>query len=363
MRIAYIINSMEGGGAQSPLPRIVQALKAAGADARVLALARRNGKALPRLEAAGIKPLIFSGGETDHLAALRWIAQHVAEFNSDALFTSLTRATLLGQVVGQRKALPIVSWQHNAFLKPWNERLLRWRAGKSDLWVADSSSVADLTRQRLRLANHRCFTWPIFAADPDAIQAIPWQPGNPIALGSLGRLHSAKGYDYLFAALLKLQHAGWRPPAPLHLSIAGTGDQESELRALASGITIAKIEFAGFVSDPAQYLGGLHLYLQPSRREGFCIAAHEAMQAGLPIVASATGEMPKTISADCGLTVPVGNVDALASSLAKMLAEPASLAKRGAAARQRVLSQFSQSAFDEGARYIVDRLKAVRRAS
>ena len=30
MRIDYIINSMEGGGAQTPIPRIVQALEKAG---------------------------------------------------------------------------------------------------------------------------------------------------------------------------------------------------------------------------------------------------------------------------------------------------------------------------------------------
>jgi len=35
------------------------------------------------------------------------------------------RATLLGQLVGTRRRIPVVSWQHAAFLKPANRRLLR----------------------------------------------------------------------------------------------------------------------------------------------------------------------------------------------------------------------------------------------
>ena len=38
MRIAYFINSMNGGGAESPLPRIVFALEKAGAEVGVFAL-------------------------------------------------------------------------------------------------------------------------------------------------------------------------------------------------------------------------------------------------------------------------------------------------------------------------------------
>jgi len=36
VRIAYFINSVEGGGAQSPLPIIVNALQKGGADVRVV---------------------------------------------------------------------------------------------------------------------------------------------------------------------------------------------------------------------------------------------------------------------------------------------------------------------------------------
>lgn len=359
MRIAYIINSMEGGGAQSPLPRIVEALEKAGAEVRVFALLRRNGLALPRLLAKGVVPVVREGSETDHFRALAWIIDQSRAWGADALWTSLTRATLLGQIAAKRLNIPVVSWQHNAYLKPWNERLLQWRATAADLWVADSAQVAELTRERLGVSNENLITWPIFAADPEVPQAAEWQPGQRLGIGSLGRLHSAKGYDLLIDALALLDQRGFRPSFPLRISIGGIGAEEAALKARARTVSV-DIEFAGFIENPTEFLARQHLYLQPSRREGFCIAAHEAMQAGLPVVAAETGEMPYTInSRDVGLTFPVGDVTELAQALEDVLSRPERLAAIGQNARDRVLEKFSQERFDAVAAKIVGRLSVL----
>lgn len=70
-RVAYVINSLEGGGAALPVPAILDVLRGAGAQVRVLALTRRDGRALPAMQAAGLDVLIRDGGERDHLAAAR----------------------------------------------------------------------------------------------------------------------------------------------------------------------------------------------------------------------------------------------------------------------------------------------------
>ncbi|KLI63994.1 glycosyltransferase family 4 protein [Aurantiacibacter marinus] len=360
MRIAYLINSMEGGGAQSPLPQIIGSLRQAGAEVRVFALTRRNGLAIPRLLERGIEPVVREGGEKDHPAALRWITQQVHDWRADVLWTSLTRATLLGQIAGQRFKLPVVSWQHNAFLKPWNERILRWRAAASDIWVADSAQVADLTRNRLDIAAKDVVTWPIFAANPDAPQSRSWTEGEMLRIGSLGRLHPAKGYDILIAALAQLQSTGFEPAAKFQITIGGIGKDEAQLKSQAAAAGLDTIRFAGFVEDPAAFLADQHLYLQPSRREGFCIAAHEAMQAGLPVIVSQTGEMPFTVDDPAiGLAVPVGNVPALAEALGQMLSQPLILKDMGHRARERVLEKFSQSHFDEIGAALVGRIRHI----
>lgn len=362
LRIAYVINSLEGGGAASPVPAIFKALEAQGATLRLLALTRRNGLALPPIEQAGIDVRIREGGTRDHLAALRWTVRQVRDFEATHIWTSLSRATLLGQLCGTMLQRPVISWQHNAYLKPWNERLLRWGRNRSDLWIADSSEVARLTRERLRVPAERLVTWPIFSANPDALQARAWQPGETLQLGSLGRLHPAKGYDILIDALAILRRNGFAPPVPFALRIAGDGPERDALLARASAAGVEPPALIGFQARPDAFLASCHLYLQPSRREGFCIAAHEAMQAGLPVLGTRTGEMPYTIEERIsGRLVDPQDAQGLAQALADLMGAPAALGTMGEAARSRVLERFSQAHFRNVAAEIVATARAMKR--
>jgi alpha-1,3-rhamnosyl/mannosyltransferase len=58
----------------------------------------------------------------------------------------------------------------------------------------------------------------------------------------------------------------------------------------------------------------------PSAYEGFGNPALEAMSAGCPVVVSDAGALPEVVG-DAGLVVPVGDVDAIASSVARLIAD------------------------------------------
>lgn len=358
LRIAYVINSVEGGGAALPVPAIAQTLRDGGAEVRVFALTRRDGRALPPMEAAGLNPLVRDGGEKDHVAAARWLMREVRAWGATHIWTSLSRATILGLLIGPWLGLPVVSWQHAAFLKPWNERLMRALQRRALLWVGDSRSVTELTARRLHVEPARLTTWPIYFADPAMPEAQAWQPGEPLRLGSLGRLHPVKGYDVLIAALARLKAQGFAPPAPLDIALAGDGTERDRLLALAREAGVEGLRLPGYTDNPRAFLAGLHLYAQPSRSEGFCIAAHEALTAGLPVLASAVGEMPHSIREGVsGYTVPPGDAGALAARLARLLADPAHLHAMGQAARADMLDRFSKARFDAAGAAILDILR------
>lgn len=354
MRIAYIINSVEGGGAALPVPAVTGVLRRGGADVRILALTRRNGRAIAPMEAAGLDVIVRDGGEKDHLAALAWLSREVAAMRPTHLWTSLSRATLLGQIVGLRHRLPVVSWQHAAYLKPANHRLLRLMAPLSRLWVGDSDAVTRLTAERLKVPAERLVQWSIFRADPDAPRAKPWRPGEPLRIGTLGRLHPVKGYDVLVEALSRLPATA----VPIEVSIAGEGAERAALEARAAALGVKTLRLQGYTEDPRHYLAGLHLYLQPSRSEGLCVAVHEAMQAGLPVIASAVGQIPYSVRpGNTGTLVPPGDADALAAAISELIAEPANLEAMGARAREDVLDRFSAARFEAAGFAILDRMR------
>ena len=353
MRIAYVINSVEGGGAALPVPSIADVLREGGAEVRIYALTRRDGRAVAPMEAAGLEVSVRDGGDSDQLAALGWLDARIAQDRPTHIWTSLTRATLLGQLVGLRRRVPVVSWQHAAYLKPANRRLLRLLQPLSRLWVGDSDAVTRLTAERLKVPARRLVQWPIFRADASAPVAKPWRAGEPVRIGSLGRLHPVKGYDVLIDALARLPANLPRP----NVVVAGEGGERISLEqhALAENVSI---DLAGYSDDPRAFLAGLHLYVQPSRSEGLCVAAHEAMQAGLPVVASAVGQLPYSIAdGRDGFTVPPGDPDALSAVLASLLREPERLAAMGAQARRDVLDRFSAEHFRTAGLAIVERMR------
>ena len=136
--------------------------------------------------------------------------------------------------------------------------------------------------------------------------------------------------------------------------------ERERLEAAAHTAGVAdQLSLSGFVDRPRDFLAGLHLYLQPSRSEGLCLATHEAMQAGLASIVSAVGELAASVEHGVsGLLVPPADAEALANALARLIGDPSQLAAMGAAARNRMFERFSGDIFAANGRAALARLTA-----
>jgi glycosyltransferase involved in cell wall biosynthesis len=125
----------------------------------------------------------------------------------------------------------------------------------------------------------------------------------------------------------------------VHLVVAGADGWgadalEAALAGSAAG-RAGRVRRLGFVSDRqrADLLAGATVLAYPSVYEGFGLPPVEAMAAGTPVVATTAGALPEVLG-DAADLVPVGDVDALAAALARVLdddAHHADLARRGSA--------------------------------
>ena len=171
---------------------------------------------------------------------------------------------------------------------------------------------------------------------------------EPTTILSIGRLHPEKGLDLLIAASERLH----RTQVPHRLLIVGGAQEGYEhypqlLRQQAQDRGIADdVEFAGGVEDLRPLLQRAEIYVQPSRREAFGLAALEAMQAGLPVIASAVGGLPElVVDGATGRLVPPGDVDALATAMAVLINDPELRRTWGTAARQRAEQHYGVERF------------------
>jgi len=361
MRIHYLINGLNGGGAAFPLIDVIGLMRAAGHEVRLLALMPQDGRALPRLQAAGIDCAILGRDAGDFVDSARALIRRLRRDRPDLLWTSLTRATIFGQLAGKLLGIPVVSWQHNAFLKPGNRAILRRTKGLTRRWVADSESVARFAEAELGIARERIDIWSLFVAQPEVPVAKAWDGRGPFRIGSLGRLHPNKQYEVLIRVAARIRERDPALAARLEFVVAGSGPEAPALKQLAESLNIERVSFIGFLENPKDFLAGLHAYVQPSRNEGLCIAAHEAMLAALPVVATPVGELQYSVlDGVTGYLRGIGDVDAIARALIELARNPECAAQMGQAGRARVLERFGAAQFQASGRALLDRLQSER---
>src|SRR5207249_6151689 len=174
------------------------------------------------------------------------------------------------------------------------------------------------------------------------------QPGLPVALhsgpvvGVAARLQPEKGVVYfLEAAAHVLQFM-----PQVHFLVIGDGPLQKELQAYGKHLGVQEhVHFLGFRLDARAIVGSLDVLVVPSLSEGMPLVILEAMNAGVPVVASAVGGISEQICHQReGLLIPPEDAMALAEALLHLLQNPTWMRQLGKAGRQRAFSQFSFTA-------------------
>lgn len=141
-----------------------------------------------------------------------------------------------------------------------------------------------------------------------AVRPFGW-PDGAVGLASVGRLDHQKGFDRMLRALAPLTDRPW------HWAIAGDGPDRDALLALRDALGLRdKVTLVG-VRPPMDLFTGARWLLAPSRSEGMPLVPLEAMEAGIPVLASDIGAHRELFEAAPGSLLPADDAgwgDALA---------------------------------------------------
>jgi glycosyltransferase involved in cell wall biosynthesis len=159
-------------------------------------------------------------------------------------------------------------------------------------------------------------------------------------VGFSGRLSDPrKNLGLLLAALHRLRQAGHTMSA---LLIGGEPDQKVQRQIRDLGIEEA-VEFTGYVpiEELRDKLRTLDLFVVPSHQEGLCIAALEAMACGCPVVSTRCGGPEDFVmNEETGFLVDSDPAN-MADAILRILRDPKLRERLGAAAREKVMRDYS----------------------
>lgn len=196
---------------------------------------------------------------------------------------------------------------------------------------------ADERAQAGRLLGRPVHVVPNGLPIPDVAQRALDARGAVI--GTLARINPDKRLEELIAAFeLASAH---RPD--LELLIGGAPDKghADHADALQRASAHLRIRWLGHV-EAATLFDRIALFVLVAEPAGCPNASLEAMAAGIPVLATRVGGMPEqVVDGVTGWLTPRGDPEALAQGIVHALADPAALARCGAAARQRATALFS----------------------
>lgn len=262
------------------------------------------------------------------VASLRLACADADLVHAHGLHAALRAALAL---TGRRIPL-VVTWHTRAHAEGARARvlhLLERRVAKAAAVVLGTSSdLVDRARSRgARDARLAPVTFPAprpvdagAAEDAEGVRhkalAELGAVGRPLIV-TVGTLERQRGHDVLLDAARAWRHLD---PLPL-LVIAGEGPERGALQRRIEGEGLP-VRLVGRRDDVPQMLAAADLVVLPSSWESRSVLAQEALHARVPLVATAVGGIPELVG-DAAALVPYGDAEALATAVARLLADPA----------------------------------------
>jgi len=160
-----------------------------------------------------------------------------------------------------------------------------------------------------------------------------------LTVGWVGRLSGEKGADVFLRAAARVlaEVPGTR------FVVVGEGPDRDKLELLVDELRIRdSVSMLGRRDDVSSMLASMDMMVSSSRQEALPMAILEGMASGLPLVATAVGDVPTVVrDGSTGLLVPPENVELLAGAIVDLLRDPERRERLGTAARRLIEDEFS----------------------
>ena len=349
-RVVLIIPTMDLGGAEKQLCLLAEHLPRDQFDVHVMLLTR-DGPRSQHLRDVGIPVSVIGKRFKIDPSAFFRLKRELRRLKPDVVHTWLFAANSFGRAAAKMAKVPHIFGSERC-VDPWKTEahfmIDRRLAACSEAITTNSTAVRDFYAAHgidpdlfEIIPNGIEATKPTQVSREAAFERLQIDPSRRLVL-AVGRLWPQKRYrDLIWAGELL---ATLRPE--MLLLIIGDGPQRGELlRHRDAASTPDRVRFAGHRDDVADLLPHADLFWIGSEYEGQSNAVIEAMQAGVPVIASdIPGNRDLVLNDQTGRLVQVGDAADFARQSNVLLNNREAIERLVKAAKKRIESEFSVDA-------------------
>ena len=350
MNILHLIESSEGGGAETVVLSLAKALRARGHNCIMGLL--QMGWLNERLEAAGFEIVMIRQRSSYDLACITGLVALVRKRNIDIVHAHEFMMNTYGTLTGVLSRIPVITTVHgrNYYWERRRRRIAYRFVSRFSRMVAVSEDLGSFLAKEVGISKSRIST--IYngvdfgeckdarlssGALETARESLAIPADSPVII-TVGMLVAVKDHSTLLKAVANVV----RTFPETILIICGEGELRVQLEDVAQQLRITEnIRFAGFRADVFKLLQLANVYVCSSISEGLSLSILEAMVAGKPVVATNVGGNPEVVrNEETGFLVPPRNPEVLASKISLLLQDRRVAQEFGAKGRRRADEKF-----------------------
>ncbi len=307
--VLYIINSLNVGGAQVGLCRLLNGLNSDELQVHIFVLNDYDQNIINRLPDWVTYDIIDASVMNGVRKSCKLIKK---TRTADVIVGSLFHATILARILGIISTKSAVAtWQHNEnFKNKHRQRLIGLTNTLSDVVLADSEHVAEVYQNLFDVNSDFVRSVPIAGINMDQYSQRQHLDRDIIRVGSVGSLTPQKNYQALIKVADKMHDEN------VQFLVAGDGPERESLKKEINRRKLDNIKLLGKIESVAEFLSQIDIYVQPSVWEGLCITVIEAMAVGLPVIGSRTGGIQQNVhDGKNGFLCDPNNIECIVDSI------------------------------------------------
>jgi len=343
IRILYLVNSSEIGGAEKSLLLLIDNIDRAKFEIFVVCL-RGAGVFTEELKIRNIPTFIFNIKKKPFSIFNVYIT--IKRINPDIIQSFLFISNIIGRIAGKLSGVKVIISSQRSVDK-WR-RWYHWKIDRltskfTNIIISNSFSGKKVLIEKGRINPEKIIVIPNGVKIMDGkIPSLKKEFGfeeNSMVIGTVGNLKEVKDHKTFIKAGSEIS----KNFQNIRFLIAGKGPLGRELKKFAELLGIRKkIVFVGFIREIEKVYSAIDIFVLTSFWEGCPLSVLEAMSFGIPVVSFSVGDVPYIIqNGKDGFVVKNRDFTELIEKIELLLKNETLRNKMGRNAKEKIMREFT----------------------